>query len=180
MQVLQEQIPAVVGEIALERLAGFADLVVIVGQPGLEFPDVTAERPAILFLLGRKIRGNAAGISFAMYLEHAVYGPFQLLLLLLQFGPGAAPFLASIRGQLTAVNGKQLLADQSQLITVEQHIPKDRLDLSGHGRDKMGYGGEVRLGVRRERHEDHILPAGPLDFTTGKEATVIGIEHDLQ
>ena len=78
MQVLQEQIPAVIGEIALERFAGLPDLVVIFGQPGLEFLDLAAERPAILLLLGRKIRGNAAGIPFAMRLQHPRYGTLQL------------------------------------------------------------------------------------------------------
>src|SRR3990170_2310617 len=170
----------VIGEVAFERLPGLPDLIVIFGQPALEFLDLAAERPAILFFLGRKVRGNTTGIPFAMNLEHALYRPLQLLLLFLQFGFGATPFLAGIRGQLAAINGKQLLANQPQLITVEQHIPKDRLDLSGHGRDKMGYGGEVRLGVRRERHEDHILPAGTLYLAAAKNAAGIGIEHNLQ
>ena len=83
MQVLQEQIPAVIREIALERLAGFADLVVIVGEPALEFPDLTAQRPAILGLLGRKVRGNATGIPFPVRLQHALHRPLQFPALLL-------------------------------------------------------------------------------------------------
>src|SRR3972149_308156 len=67
--------------IALEGFAGLPDLVVMVPQPGLELPDLTAQCPAILLLPGLELWGNAAGIPLAVHLEHALHGPFQLLLL---------------------------------------------------------------------------------------------------
>src|SRR3990172_10816746 len=62
----------VIRHIALEGFAGLPDLVVMVPQPGLELPDLTAQCPAILLLPGLELRGNAAAIPLAVHLEHAL------------------------------------------------------------------------------------------------------------
>ena len=49
-----------------------------------------------------------------------------------------------------------------------------------HGGNEIGDGGEVRLGISGQGHEDDVLPAGPLDLAAGDDAPRVGIEHDLQ
>jgi len=61
---------------------------------------------------------------------------------------------------VTAVNGKGLFPDQLQGVGVDQYVTKNSGDLLVHGRYKVGDGGEVRLGIGRQRFELDIAFAG--------------------
>jgi len=45
---------------------------------------------------------------------------------------------------------------------------------------KLGDRGEVRLGVAREDHEQHVLPACRLDRTAAQDPSAVGEQHDLE
>jgi len=77
----------------------------------------------------------------------------QLLPLLLQLAVSPAPLLGGIRRQLAAIHREVLLADQTQLRGVQQHIPKQPHDLAVELPDEARQRREVRPGVGRQRHE---------------------------
>ena len=60
---------------------------------------------------------------------------------------GAAAFLAGVGGELDAINGEHLAADEAQAVASEQHLGEERLDLVGQLAHEFGDVGVAGLAV---------------------------------
>src|SRR3989338_6867928 len=74
-------------------------------------------------------RSRGGGVARPVGREHRANGLLELALLLLEIGAGAAPFLGGIRGQFESIDGEELLADEPQGVTDQQHFLKESHDL---------------------------------------------------
>jgi hypothetical protein len=170
----------VVGDVALYGLILLTRLVVMLFEPCPDLLDVLLEGGNILlflsghdFVLFRSVRLSMAG-------DDLPDDPLHLLFLSGKVILGTAPFLGGIGGELAAVDGKHLLADEVKLITDEEDFEKEVDDLLIQGGDEVGNGGEVGGRITREGHEDNVLLAALLYLPAGGDAPGIGVEDDLQ
>lgn len=82
MQVLQEQIPAVIREITLHRPACLSRLILMRFQPVLEFGDVSPQLFQILLFFRLQLRCHFMPVPLPMLLQHTPHRTFQLPTLL--------------------------------------------------------------------------------------------------
>lgn len=97
-----------------------------------------------------------------------------------QFLVRSAPLLGGIRGQLAAIDGEVVRADQPQSIGVQQHIGEHGRHFVVHRGDEIGNGAEVRPGVGRRCHELHVALTGCGQFAAGYNAFVVAKQHDFE
>ena len=79
-----------------------------------------------------------------MFFQAMVNVFLQLFALGFQLFESARPFLRGIRGQLAAVDRKQLITQQTLLMTDQQYLFKQGFNLFRITADKAGNGREVR------------------------------------
>lgn len=172
----------VVGDLTLERLSGLSGLAVVIVQPVPDLPDVLLQGLDLLdFLLAVAVAGGQTDLIFLLvFFHHEADSLIHLLGFPAQLFPGAAPFLRCIGRQLAAIDGEYLAPDQSHLVADHQHFPEQWGDLLAHRGYETGDGGEVRVRVGGQRHENDVLDAAALDLPAGGDAAGIGIQHNLQ
>lgn len=170
----------IVGDIALDSAAADALALVVVIKKSLDLFGSLGQFAALLFLPFDDGFIQAVLVGLAVLTEHAPHGLFHLELLFLEIGLGAAPLLTGVAGQLTAIDGEHLFADQSFRVTDHQHLKKQLFNLPMSGGNKVGDGGEVGLPVGGYGDKQDVLSAQLLDLATAGDAFGIGQQHDLQ
>jgi hypothetical protein len=70
-------------------------------------------------------------------------GALHLRCLAFKVGTGATPLLGGFRGQIAAINGKHVLADQPLRVAYHQHVAKHRCDFLAQRRHEIRRRGEM-------------------------------------
>jgi hypothetical protein len=112
--------------------------------------------------------------------EHGLGGGLKLGRLTLEVGARAALGLAGIRGQLDAVDGKHLAADEALPVAQVEHLAEQTGDVVGQPRDEGGNGSEMRRRISREGDERDVLAAGALNAARTDDALAVGEQYDLE
>ena len=91
-----------------------------------------------------------------------------------------AALLAGVAGQLDAVGGEHLAADQALGVTGHQHLREQRLDLIAQRHHKLGNVRVAGLAVATDGDELHVARAGGRDTAAGDQALAVGEQDDLE
>jgi hypothetical protein len=97
------------------------------------------------------------GVVGLVALEHGRRRPLHLLRLREELRTCAGTVLGGVGGQLHAIDGEHVPADQSFAIKQGEHLGKHRRDRLARAADEVRDRGEMRLGVAGQR----AAPAGP-------------------
>jgi hypothetical protein len=123
-----------------------------------------------------------------MPLEQGLHGGFHFVGLVDEVGPGAAALFACVGGQLDAVDGEHLAADQALCIADQKRLFEDLTDQVTQTADEGGDGGEVGAAVTAEGDEDdvamlqalHKRSMPRLEITPRRVVNRASQQHDLE
>lgn len=88
--------------------------------------------------------------------------------------------VAGVAGQLDAINGEHVSANQTLGIAGEQYLCEQGTDLAAEFTDEFGQCGELGCAVTGQGHEEDVLAAGALDASARYQAAAIGQQDDLE
>ena len=164
----------VVGDVAFTDAALGAFAFAVAGQ---EVPDAGRFMLQMGHALGVQaniVFVNRGTVAALMVGDHLLDGALHAVRLVCQLGKAAAALLAGVAGQLDAINGEHVSANQTLGIAGEQHLGEQGLNLGRQLADEFGDGGELGCAVTGQGHEEDVLAAGALDAAAGDEAPAIG------
>jgi hypothetical protein len=121
-----------------------------------------------------------AGVARLVLFDHTRDGGFDLRGFALEVGAAAALGLGGVAGELHAVDGEHVAADETLAVAHHEHLGEDTGDGLAVIGNEGGNGAVVRLAVTAQRDEDDVVPAGGLDAARADDAAAVGEEHDLE